>query len=258
MEGAGRWAVYPSLRERVVVVTGGASGIGESMVEAFARQGAQVVFLDIQDDAGEGLVRRLGEAGLTPPVYRHCDLTDIDALRKTVAQVLERFPRVDVLVNNAANDARHSIEEVSSASWDRTIALNVKHYFFMMQTLAPSMREAGGGSIINMGSISWVIPGMDMPVYNTAKAAIVGMSRSFAHQLGADNIRVNCVMPGAVLTERQRRLWFNEAYEAKILASQALKRLIQSDEVARLVLFLAADDSAAITNQSYIIDGGWV
>jgi NAD(P)-dependent dehydrogenase (short-subunit alcohol dehydrogenase family) len=144
------------------------------MVEAFARQDAQVVFLDIQDEVAAGLVGRLGEAGLNAPVYYHCDLTDIDALRKTVAEVLERFPRVDVLVNNAANDARHSIEEVSSASWDRTIALNLKHYFFMMQALAPSMREAGGGSIINMGSISWVIPAMDMPVYSTRRLRLWG------------------------------------------------------------------------------------
>jgi D-xylose 1-dehydrogenase len=258
MGDAGRWAVYPSLKDRVAVVTGGASGIGESIVEAFARQGAQVVFFDVQDEAGEGLVRRLGGAGLTAPVYRHCDLTNIKELREVVGEAVERFPRVDVLVNNAANDARHSMEEVSSESWDRTIAVNLKHYFFMTQALAPAMRETGTGSIINMGSISWAIPSMGMPVYNTAKAAIVGMSRSFAHQLGVDNIRVNCVMPGAVLTERQRRLWFNDAYEANILARQALKRLIHPDEVTRLVLFLAAEDSSAITNQSYIVDGGWV
>ena len=184
MGDAGRWAVYPSLKSRVVVVTGGASGIGESMVEAFARQGAQVVFLDMQDEAAEGLVRRLEAAGLKAPAYCHCDLTDIDALRKSVGEMLERFPRVDVLVNNAANDTRHSMEAVSSELWDQTIAVNLKHYFFMMQALAAVDAEAGGGSIINMGSISWVIPGMDMPVYNTAKAAIVGMSRSFAHQLG--------------------------------------------------------------------------
>jgi D-xylose 1-dehydrogenase len=258
MGDAGRWALYPSLKDRVVVVTGGASGIGESIVQAFARQGAQVVFFDIQDEAGEGLVRRLGEIGLRRPVYRHCDLTDTEGLRKVVGEVVEMFPRVDVLVNNAANDTRHSIEEVSADFWDKTIAVNLKHYFFMTQALVVSMRGAGGGSIINMGSISWVIGGKDMAVYNTAKAAIVGMTRSFAHELGADGIRVNCVMPGAVVTERQRRLWFNEAYEARILASQALKRLIQPDEVARLVLFLAAEDSSAITNQSYIVDGGWV
>jgi NAD(P)-dependent dehydrogenase (short-subunit alcohol dehydrogenase family) len=258
MEDAGRWAVYPSLKERVVVVTGGASGIGESIVEAFARQGAQVVFLDVQDEAAEGLVRQLEGAGLIRPVYWHCDLTDMEELRRVVGEVLVRFPRVDVLVNNAANDTRHPVEDVSAELWDRTIAVNLKHQFLMTQALLASMRAAGGGSIVNMGSISWVIGGKDMTVYNTAKAGIVGMTRSFARELGAENIRVNCVMPGAVVTERQRRLWFNEEYEARILASQALKRMIQPEEVARLVLFLAADDSAVITNQSYIVDAGWV
>jgi NAD(P)-dependent dehydrogenase (short-subunit alcohol dehydrogenase family) len=258
MEKALRSAIYPSLEDRVVVVTGGASGIGEAIVEAFAGQKAQVVFLDVQDDAGEELVRRLGKAGLRVPVYLHCDLTDIDALQETVGEVLERFPRVDVLVNNAGNDTRHAMEEVTSDSWDRSIAVNLKHYFFMTQALAPAMRRAGGGSIINMGSISWAIPSTDVPVYVTAKAAIVGMSRTFAHQLGVDNIRVNCVMPGAILTERQRKLWFTEEYKAEIVANQALKRMILPDEVARLVLFLASEDSSAITNQSYIVDGGWI
>ena len=258
MGDAGRWAVYPSLKNRVVVVTGGASGIGESIVEAFARQDAQVVFLDVQDEVAEDLTRRLEAAGLRVPVYWHCELTDIEGLRRVVGEVVERFPRVDVLVNNAGNDTRHSVEDVSPEFWDKTIAVNLRHYFFMTQALAPAMRRAGAGSIVNMGSISWVIAGKNMPVYNTAKAAIVGLSRSFAHELGTDNIRVNCVMPGAVVTERQRRLWFNEAYEARILASQALKKLIQPDEVARLILFLAADDSSAITNQSYVIDAGWI
>jgi len=251
-------AVYPSLGDRVVVVTGGSSGIGEAVVEAFARQNSQVVFLDIQDDASEQLIRRLKLAGLTAPVYYHCDLIDIDALQKTVSDLLVRFPRVDVLVNNAGNDTRHSMEEVTSAYWDQSIAVNLKHYFFMTQALVPAMRSAGRGSIINMGSISWVISTPNLPVYVTAKAAIVGMSRAFARQLGVDNIRVNCVMPGAVLTERQRQLWFTDAYKARILANQSLKRMILPEEVARLVLFLASDDSSAITNESYVIDGGWI
>jgi NAD(P)-dependent dehydrogenase (short-subunit alcohol dehydrogenase family) len=187
-----------------------------------------------------------------------CDLTDIDGLQRTVADLLAKFPRVDVLVNNAGNDARHSMEEVTSEYWDRSIAVNLKHYFFMTQALAPVMRGAGRGSIINMGSISWVIPSRDVPVYVTAKAAIVGMTRTLAHQLGVDNIRVNCVMPGAILTERQRQLWFTDEYKTEILASQALKRMILPEEVAWLVLFLASDDSSAITSQSYVIDGGWV
>jgi D-xylose 1-dehydrogenase len=258
MENAIRPAVYPSLEDRVVVVTGGASGIGEAVVEAFAMQNALVVFLDIQDDASERLIQRLGLAGLKAPVFYHCDLTDIDVLRKTVSDLLVKFPRVDVLVNNAGNDTRHLMEEVTSDYWDQAIAVNLKHYFFMTQALVPAMRSAGRGSIINMGSVSWIISTPDLPVYVTAKAAIVGMSRTFARQLGGDNIRVNCVMPGAVLTERQKQLWFTDAYKARILANQSLKRMILPEEVARLVLFLASDDSSAITNQSYVIDGGWV
>jgi NAD(P)-dependent dehydrogenase (short-subunit alcohol dehydrogenase family) len=258
MENAIRPAVYPSLEDRVVMVTGGATGIGEATVEAFAMQKAQVIFLDIQDDAGDRLIRRLESAGLKTPVYRHCDLTDIDALQKTVGDLLVAFPRIDVLVNNASDDTRHSMEEVNSAYWDQSIAVNLKHYFFMMQAVVPAMRSAGRGSIINMGSVSWIISTANLPVYVTAKAAIVGMSRTFARQLGSDNIRVNCVMPGAVLTERQRQLWYTDAYRARILANQSLKRMILPDEVARLVLFLASDDSSAITNQSYVIDGGWI
>jgi NAD(P)-dependent dehydrogenase (short-subunit alcohol dehydrogenase family) len=147
---------------------------------------------------------------------------------------------------------------VSSEFWDKTMAVNLKHQFFLTQSLVPAMKEAGRGSIINMSSISWLIPAAGIPVYVTAKAAIVGMTRTLAHELGANGIRVNCVMPGAILTERQKTLWFTESYKAEILANQALKRLILPEEVARLVLFLAADDSAAITNQSYVIDGGWI
>jgi NAD(P)-dependent dehydrogenase (short-subunit alcohol dehydrogenase family) len=252
------FATYPSLRDRVVVITGGASGIGEAIVEACTAQGARVVFLDVQDQAAEALVRRMETAGFASPAYYRCDLTDIAALEAVMAQVLDRFSTVDVLVNNAGNDARHSIAEVTSEYWDRSMAVNLKHQFFMAQAVIPAMKSAGRGSIINMSSISWVIPSKGLPVYVAAKAAIVGMTRTLAHELGPDNIRVNCVMPGAILTERQKRLWFSEAYKAEILAGQALKRMLLPEEVARLVLFLAADDSSAITNQSYVIDGGWV
>ena len=242
----------------MVVVTGGASGIGEAIVEAFAMQGAQVVFLDIQDDAAGRLSERVQGAGGIMPIYRHCDLTDVEGLQRTVSGILASYPQVDVLVNNAGNDTRHTIEEVTSQSWDQLMAINLKQQFFMAQAVIPAMRRAGGGSIINMSSISWVIPSTNVPVYVTAKAAIVGMTRTMAHELGADNIRVNCVMPGAVSTERQKRLWLTEEYKAEILARQALKRMIEPEEIARLVLFLAADDSSAITNQSYVVDGGWV
>lgn len=257
-EGMKGMAVYPSLESRIVVVTGGATGIGEAIVEAFAGQGAQVVFLDIQDEAVGKLIERMEGVGRKVPAYYRCDLTSVDSLQGVVGEILARFGTVDVLVNNAGNDARHGLEQVTSQSWDDTMAVNLKHQFFMTQAVVPAMRTAGHGSIINMSSISWVIPSTNVPVYVTAKAAIVGMTRTLAHELGRDNIRVNCVMPGAIVTERQKRLWLTEEYKAEILKRQALKRLIEPEEVARLILFLAADDSAAITNQSYVIDGGWV
>jgi len=258
MEPAGGFATYPSLRGRVVIVTGGATGIGESIVEAFARQSAQVTFLDIQDGAAELLIKRLASDGATSPVYYRCDLTDVAQVQRTVQSVLERFHTVDVLVNNAGNDTRHTVAEVTSESWDRAIAVNLKHQFFMSQAVIPAMQKAHRGSIINMSSIGWVIPSTRQVVYVTSKAGIVGMTRTLAHELGADNIRVNCILPGAIQTERQQRLWLTDEYKAEVLANQALKRMILPEEVARLALFLASDDSSAITNQSYVIDAGWV
>ena len=258
MENARLFATYPSLRDRVIVVTGGASGIGAAIVEAAASQHARVAFLDIQDASAQQLIGRIQASGFPAPIFYLCDLTDVAALQKVCAEILTAFPTVDVLVNNAGNDTRHSIEDVTSASWDQAMAINLKHQFFMTQAFIPAMKKAGRGSIINMSSIGWMIPSVNVPVYVTAKAAIVGMTRTLAHELGGHNIRVNAVLPGAILTERQKQLWFTPTYEAKILASQAIKRMILPEEVARLVLFLASDDSSAITNQSYVIDGGWV
>ncbi|HZZ40176.1 MAG TPA: SDR family NAD(P)-dependent oxidoreductase [Acidobacteriaceae bacterium] len=253
-----QFARYPSLRDRIVVVTGGASGIGEAIVEAFTANGSQVVFLDVQTEAAERLVARLTDGSPHAPVFVPCDLTDNTSQRAAVEGILREFDAVDVLVNNAGNDTRHTIEEVTPEFWDRTIAVNLKQQFFMAQAVIPGMRQAGRGSIINMSSIAWMIPSINVPVYVTAKAGIVGMTRTLAHELGRWNIRVNCVLPGAIATERQRRLWLTPEYEAEVLAAQALQRLIEPEEVARLILFLAADDSSAITNQSHIIDGGWV
>ena len=255
---ANHFATYPSLSNRVVIVTGGASGIGEAIVEAFARQNARVVFLDIQEKAAQALVDRLTATESTPPIFCPCDLTDTSSLQRAIAGIAADLGAIDVLVNNAGNDTRHDIAEVTSESWDRIMAVNLKHQFFATQAVMPYMKQAQRGCIINMSSIGWVIPSTGMPAYVTAKAAIVGLTRTLAHELGPDNIRVNAIMPGAILTERQKRLWFTKEYEAEVQRAQALKRMLLPEEVARLVLFLAADDSSAITSQSYIVDGGWV
>jgi NAD(P)-dependent dehydrogenase (short-subunit alcohol dehydrogenase family) len=257
-EGSSQFASYPSLRDRVVLVTGGATGIGESIVTHFARQGSRVAFFDIQDEPARRLVESLTAESCPSPHYVHCDLTDIAALRRAVEEVLAALGTVDVLVNNAANDERHKTEDVTPEYWDNCIAVNLRPQFFMIQAVLPAMRRAGGGSIINMSSISWMVPSVGLPVYTTAKAAIVGLTRTLAHELGPEGIRVNAVLPGGIATERQKQLWYTPEYQAQILASQSLKRELVPDDVARLVLFLAAEDSSAITSQSYIVDGGWM
>jgi NAD(P)-dependent dehydrogenase (short-subunit alcohol dehydrogenase family) len=250
--------LYPSLRERVVLITGGGSGIGACLVEQFARQGAKVGFFDIAADTSERLVRTLSTECKHAPMFVCCDLTDIAALRSAIAETEARLGAVRVLVNNAANDDRHRYQDVTPEYWDQCMAVNLRHHFFAIQAVSPRMAEAGGGSIVNMSSIAWMIPSTGQPGYVTAKAAIIGLTRTMAHELASANIRVNSVLPGAIVTERQKRLWLTPEYTAEILASQALKRNLVPEDVARLVLFLSADDSEAITNQSYILDGGWV
>ena len=252
------FATYPSLAGRAVMVTGGASGIGASIVEHFARQGARVAFFDIEDRAALELMDSLKEEAEYLPIYFHCDLTDVRELKARTAEALAALGTVDVLVNNAANDQRHKTEEVTPEFWDHCMEQNLRHYFFCIQAVLPAMKAAGRGSIINLSSIAWMIPSTGLPVYVTAKAAIVGLTRTLAHELGPSGIRVNAVLPGAIATEKQKKLVNTPEYKAEIMASQALKREIEPQDVARLVLFLAADDSSAITNQSYVVDGGWV
>jgi D-xylose 1-dehydrogenase len=253
-----QFAIYPSLRDVVVAVTGGGSGIGAAMVEQFALQGARVAFLDVADERSGKLVEELSSRCEHAPAYFHCDLRDVAALKNTVAQVETQLGRVRVLVNNAASDDRHNFAEVTPEYWDERMAVNLRHQFFATQAVAPGMAAAGGGSIINMSSIAWMIPSTGLPAYVTAKAGIVGLTRTLARELGGSNIRVNCVLPGAIMTERQRRLWLTPEYLAEIMQRQSLKRELLPDDVARLILFLAAEDSAGITNQNFVIDGGWV
>jgi D-xylose 1-dehydrogenase len=253
-----RFAQYPSLENVVVLVTGGASGIGASMVEHFALQGSKVAFIDVASEPAHELIRALTDRCPHPPRFWSCDLKDVAKLRTVVHEIEGELGAVLVLVNNAANDDRHKFEEITPEYWDDRMAVNLRHQFFLIQSVSSGMIKAGGGSIINMSSIAWQIPSTGLPAYVTAKAAIVGLTRTLAHELGSSNIRVNCVLPGAVLTERQKRLWWSPEYEKEIMGRQALKRNLMPEDVARLVLFLASEDSCAITNQSYVVDAGWV
>lgn len=258
MNESGHFATYPSLRDRTVLITGGGSGIGAKFVEEFALQGAKVAFLDLAVESSKELVNSLSGRSTHVPVFLECDLTDIAALRAALAEAEARLGPIQVLVNNAANDDRHQWAEVTPEYWDERMAVNLRHHFFAIQAVVPAMTAAGGGSVINMGSITWMIPSTGMPAYVTAKAAITGLTRTLAHELGPSNIRVNCVAPGSIVTERQKRLWLTPEYSREIMDSQSLKRELVPADVARLVLFLAADDSSAITSQTYVVDGGWV
>ncbi len=250
---AGR-ATYPSLVGKRVLVTGGATGIGEALVEAFAAQGARVAFVDVQDDAGQALVDRIGgDAGV---LYHRCDLTDLDALKTQFAAIEQALGGIDVLINNAANDDRHSIDDITPAYWDERMAVNLRHQFFASQAVIPAMRRAGGGVILNFGSISWHLALPDLLIYQTAKAAIEGLTRSMARDLGRDNIRVNAVIPGNVQTPRQER-WYTPEGEAELVAAQCLDGRIQPVDIAALVLFLASDDARMCTGHEYFVDAGW-
>ena len=251
-------ATYPSLKDRVVFVTGGGSGIGESIVEHFAAQGSKVAFVDIARDCSEELVERVTAAGHPPPKFIECDLTDIDALRGAIEQTRQDLGPIRVLVNNAAHDERHAIDDVTPEYWDGRIAVNLKHQFFAAQAAYPQMEAAGGGSIVNIGSVSWMIGQGGMPCYLTAKSAVQGLTRALARDLGPKNIRVNSILPGWIMTQRQLDLWLTPEGEAELMERQCVKRKLVPEDIARIVLFFAADDSGACSNQSYIADGGWV
>ena len=253
-----RFASYPSLEGRVVLVTGGGSGIGASIVEHLCAQRARVAFVDIDRAASEALAAAIARRGDPAPIFLPCDLRDIAALRAAVAEAGSRLGPITVLVNNAAHDERHAIERVTPEYWDDRFAVNLRHQFFAAQAVAPGMAAAGGGSIVNLGSTSWMVGQGGMPAYLTAKAAVAGLTRALARDLGPANVRVNCIVPGWIMTERQVRLWLTPEGEQELLRRQCLKRQLVPEDVARVVLFFAADDSSACTNQSYVVDGGWV
>jgi len=250
------FATYPSLSGRVVLVTGGASGIGADMVRAFAANGARVAFPDILVEDGERLAAELADAA-HPPLFLACDVTDIPALQAAIVTTRERLGPIAVLVNNAANDERHRIAEVTPDYWDRSQDINLRPHFFAAQAVHPQMVELGHGSIINFSSIAWRAGADQMVAYAAAKAGVLGLTRALAKAFGPDNIRVNAIEPGAVITERQRRLWYPtpESVDAMV-QRQALKTVLLGEEIARTALFLAADDSRMITKQAITVDAG--
>jgi len=247
---------YESLHGRTVVVTGGASGIGEAFVRAFSANEARVAFLDIQADVGATLAADLARSG-TQPLFVPCDLTDIAALRAALERVRAALGPAAVLVNNAANDHRFDFDAMTVEEFDRTIAVNLRHVFFAAQAILPQMRELGGGSIINLSSVAWMRGVPQLEAYAAAKAAIVGFTNTLARTVGPERIRVNAIAPGAVLTERQRRLWFQDAEQIELARTrQCLPDLLAPEDIANMALFLAADDSRAITKQCFSVNAG--
>ncbi|MDR3531672.1 MAG: SDR family NAD(P)-dependent oxidoreductase [Rhodopila sp.] len=248
-------AVYPSLRGRAVLITGGASGIGESIVAHFAAQGSRVAFVDIQDEPARALCTRIEAAGHPTPYYAHCDLRDIPALQAAITGAASAVAPFSILVNNAAHDERHAWQDVTVEYWDDRLAVNLRHHFFAIQAIAPMMQALGGGSIINLGSASWRKMRGGFPGYTTSKGAIEGMTRGLARDLGPDNIRVNCVIPGQIVTEPQMARLTPE-YLAARLKEQCLNQHLHAPDIARMVLWLAADDSRMCSAQNWIVDGG--
>lgn len=250
-------ATYPSLKNKVVFISGGGSGIGACLVEAFARQGAKVAFIDIAVAASETLVERLRHESSASVLFLPCDITDIDALRHSITTVRDKLGNIGVLLNNAANDQRHATPDVTVDYWDNRIAINQRHQFFAAQAVIPQMQALGGGSIINFGSVSWMLKQGGMAAYTMAKASIQGLTRSLARDFGRDNIRVNTLVPGWILTERQVELWLDEESDKERRAGQCLDIRLQPEHVAAMALFLASDDSSGCTAQDFIVDAGW-
>jgi NAD(P)-dependent dehydrogenase (short-subunit alcohol dehydrogenase family) len=248
-------AVYPSLRGKRVLVTGGGSGIGAGLVEGFVAQGARVTFFDIAEADSHALVESLSGAE-HPPVFERVDLTDIPALQATIQRLAESGGAFDVLINNAGNDDRHTVDQVTPDYWDNRFAVNLRHLFFAAQSVIPGMKAQGGGVIVNLGSISWHLALAELPLYQTCKAAIEGLTRSLARDLGPDNIRSVCIVPGNVKTPRQEK-WYTPEGEAEIVAAQCLKGRLIPDDIAAMALFLASDDARLVTNHEFFVDAGW-
>ena len=251
------YARYPSLQDRGVLITGGATGIGETLVEAFAEQGAKVAFIDLAAAEGEALAARLAATSRHAPRFMAADLSQVDSLRAAIAALREHTGPFTVLLNNAANDKRHAVEETTPEFWDASVAVNIKHQFFTAQAVLDDMKAAGGGSIVNFGSISWMLKQGGMPAYTASKAAAQGLTRCLARDFGPHKIRVNTLVPGWVMTEKQLRLWVTEETKQEIAKGQCINQPLQPQHIAHMALFLAADDSAMITSQMLTVEAGW-
>ena len=250
-------AFYPSLKNKTVIITGGASGIGASIVENFLQQGSKVAFIDKEAELGNKLVSKLSEYD-HKPLFMECDLKNIKNLQNSIKEISNELGSISILVNNAANDERHKIDEVTEDFWDDRMQVNLRHYFFAIQSAYKDMKKQGKGAIVNIGSFSWMLGQGNMPAYTTAKSAVMGLTRTLARDLGVYNIRVNCVVPGWILTERQKKFWLTPEAEKEQLDRQCIKRMLTPEDIAKPVLFFASDQSSGCTAQNYVIDGGVV
>jgi D-xylose 1-dehydrogenase len=250
-------AIYPNLANKTVFITGGGSGIGAAFTRAFAQQGSRVAFVDVAGETSEALVDDLKVEGTKKPLFLPCDVRDIEALRSAIEKARVQLGGISVLINNAASDDRHAFEDVTPDYWDDRIEVNLRHMFFAAQAVAPQMKELGGGAIINMGSIIWRLKHTGLPAYITSKAAVTGLTRTLARQLGPLGIRVNTISPGAVWTERQIKLWYTPEFEKEIMAGQCLDTRVRPEDIANMALFLASDAGAKCSAQDFVVDAGW-
>ncbi len=250
-------AYYPSLENRTVFITGGGTGIGSAMVKRFAQQGCKVAFVDTVVDKSLALCDEVEAAGNRRPLFFECDIRDIDALSHTIDATQEALGDIGILINNAADDTRHQHEDMSVEYWDDRFAVNLRPCFFAAQAVLPQMQRLNGGSIINMGSVSWRLKQTCMPAYTTAKAAIEGLTRTLAANYGASGVRVNTLIPGWVMTERQMKRWLSPDIVQEVQQSQCIHETLQPDDIVNAALFLSADDSHMMTAQTLIVDAGW-
>jgi NAD(P)-dependent dehydrogenase (short-subunit alcohol dehydrogenase family) len=253
----GRPSSYAGLTDKTVFITGGGSGIGAAFTRAFAGQGSRVGFVDIAEEASRALVAQIQKEARTAPLFIACDLRDIAALQAAIEKIRGELGDIGVLINNAGNDDRHAMDQVTPAYWDERMSVNLRHMFFAAQAVAPQMKRLGGGAIINLGSIIWRLKHTGLPVYNVIKASVTGLTRVLAREFGPFGIRVNTISPGAVWTERQIKLWYTPEVEKEVMAGQCLKTRVLPSDVANMALFLASDAAEKCTAQDFIVDGGW-